>query len=151
MLRLLDGVTFHQALLFCNDRPQAAALAKRLCDGGYPAAFLSADLPQAERSALVRRMHSFQLRVLVATDLLARGVDFGRVSLVVQMQAAATSPPTSTASAAPAASAPSASRCCWSPTTRRRPRSRCSAAAASSRARCRGRSTSATTCSGSSG
>ena len=87
MLRLLDGVTFHQALLFCNDRPQAAALAKRLCDGGYPAAFLSADLPQAERSALMRKMHSFQLRVLVATDLLARGVDFGRVSLVVQMQA----------------------------------------------------------------
>ena len=87
VLRLLDGVTFHQALLFCNDRPQAAALAKRLCDGGYPAAFLSADLPQAERSALMRRMHSFQLRVLVATDLLARGVDFGRVSLVVQMQA----------------------------------------------------------------
>ena len=64
----------------------AAALAKRLCAGGYPAAFLSADLPQAERSALMRKMHSFQLRVLVATDLLARGGDFGRVSLGVQMQ-----------------------------------------------------------------
>ena len=38
-------------------------------------------------AAVVSNDPRFQLRVLVATDLLARGVDFGRVSLVVQMQA----------------------------------------------------------------
>ena len=30
----------------------------------------------------VRKMHAFELRLLVCTDLLARGVDFGRVNLV---------------------------------------------------------------------
>ena len=85
VLRLLDELTFHQALVFCNGRPQAHRLASALARAGFPAAFISGDQPQAERTATMLKMRNFNLRVLVATDLLARGVDFGRVTLVMQL------------------------------------------------------------------
>ena len=85
-VRVLDSLTFHQALVFCNHHSAAAGLARALCDAGFPAAFVSGEHAQEERSAVVRRMHAFELRVLVCTDLLARGVDFGRVNLVLHLQ-----------------------------------------------------------------
>jgi len=85
-VRILDSLTFHQAIVFCNHHTSAAGLASVLCAAGFPAAFVSGEHAQEERSAVVRRMHSFELRVLVCTDLLARGVDFGRVNLVLHLQ-----------------------------------------------------------------
>ena len=82
-VRLLSTLCFHQAILFCNQPEQALQLAEALESAGFPSALISGSLPQAERTAAVRRMRAFHVRVLVATDLLARGVDFGRVTLVI--------------------------------------------------------------------
>jgi superfamily II DNA/RNA helicase len=60
-------------------------LARELAARGFPSAFISGALAHEERLATMRRMHAFELRVLVATDLLARGVDFGRVTLVTHL------------------------------------------------------------------
>lgn len=47
LMRLLGGVLFHQAVVFCNSRAAAEALANRLVAAGYPAAYLSgAHAPQ---------------------------------------------------------------------------------------------------------
>ena len=69
--------------MFCNRKPAAEWLARRLSAAGYPAAALSSDLSQPERMAAVAALREFRLRVLVATDVMARGVDLERVNLVV--------------------------------------------------------------------
>lgn len=83
VLRLLDTLSFHQAIVFCNQIEHATPLCDALNASGFPSALISGSLAQAERTATMRRMRAFHLRVLVATDLLARGVDFGRVTLVL--------------------------------------------------------------------
>jgi superfamily II DNA/RNA helicase len=83
VLYLLDTLDFHQSIVFCNQPEHAQKLVDALNGAGFPAALISGALSQSERHAAMRRMHAFHLRVLVATDLLARGVDFGRVTLVL--------------------------------------------------------------------
>ena len=85
VLELLDRVSFHQALVFCNRPDEGSRLARELAARGFPSAFISGALAHEERLATMRRMHAFELRVLVATDLLARGVDFGHVTLVTHL------------------------------------------------------------------
>jgi len=71
-----------QAVIFCNRKPTAEWLARRLSAAGYPSASLSSDLPQPERMAAVHALRMFKLRIIVATDVMARGVDLERVNLV---------------------------------------------------------------------
>ena len=85
VLELLERVSFHQALVFCNRPDEGSRLARELAARGFPSAFISGALAHEERLATMRRMHAFELRVLVATDLLARGVDFGHVTLVTHL------------------------------------------------------------------
>jgi len=85
VLRLLDEITFHQAIVFCNQPAHAMRLVSLLCAAGFPTAFISGAHTQDHRSTAIRKMRSFHLRVLVTTDLLARGVDFGHVTLVLQL------------------------------------------------------------------
>lgn len=83
IIRLLDSLEFHQAIVFCNHPEQAARLCRALNASGFPSEFISGAHTQSARNSAMQRMRAFDLRVLVATDLLARGVDFGRVTLVI--------------------------------------------------------------------
>ena len=82
LLQVVAGVAFHQAVVFAPSAAQAEALALRLTARGFPAAYIAGAAPQAERLAALRRARAFRCRVLVSTDLTARGVDLTRVNLV---------------------------------------------------------------------
>ena len=85
LARLLTTVAFNQALVFCNARTWAEALAARLTRHGFPAAFTCGSLPQRRRMEVMDSMRSFRTRVLVSTDLSARGLDLSVVNLVVSI------------------------------------------------------------------
>jgi len=55
-------------------------MAAGLSAAGFPAGYVSARLAQSERSGAVAQFRAFSLRLLVCTDLLARGVDFGETA-----------------------------------------------------------------------
>ena len=84
-LRLLDTLTFHQAIIFCNVPEVVTRLTEELNASGFPAAAISGQHTQTERTAVIERMRAFHLRVLVATDLIARGVDLNRVTLILHI------------------------------------------------------------------
>jgi ATP-dependent RNA helicase DDX20 len=84
LVRLLHAVRFHQAVVFCNQRWHAQQLVNTLTAAGFPARFTCGALAQPQRAAAMDAMRSFRLRVLVSTDLTARGVDLQHVNLVVQ-------------------------------------------------------------------
>ncbi|WIA31432.1 hypothetical protein OEZ86_002330 [Tetradesmus obliquus] len=85
LLQLLSTISFHQAVVFCNRKPAAEWLSRRLTAAGCPAAYLSADLPQEARMAAMEAVRGFRVRIIVSTDVMARGVDFDRVNLVVNL------------------------------------------------------------------
>ncbi len=52
--------TFPQAAVFCNRKSVAEWLARRVASAGFPAAYLGADLPQAERVAAMEDVRAFR-------------------------------------------------------------------------------------------
>ncbi|MFS0734274.1 DEAD/DEAH box helicase [Microbacterium sp. 1P10UB] len=78
-----DGKT----LVFARTRAYAEMLADDLADAGIPAVALHGDLNQAKRTRNLERLTSGRVRVLVATDVAARGIHVDDIDLVVQADA----------------------------------------------------------------
>eukprot|EP00873_Tetraselmis_striata_P041722 jgi/Tetstr1/461986/TSEL_007059.t1 len=85
LVELMSGMTFHQAVVFCNRKGDGERLAAKLTSSAFPAAYISGSRSQQERTSAMTQVRGFQRRVLVSTDLTARGVDLARVNLVVNL------------------------------------------------------------------
>jgi superfamily II DNA/RNA helicase len=70
-------------LVFCRTRRGAGKLAERLGRAGIPAEAMHGDLTQSAREKALRRFAKGTTRVLVATDVAARGIDLDDIGLVV--------------------------------------------------------------------
>lgn len=73
-------------ILFTRTKFQAKKLAKNLTQNGVPAAELHGNLSQNQRDRNLAAFDSGDVRVMVATDVAARGIDVGGVELVVQVE-----------------------------------------------------------------
>lgn len=83
LCRLLEVEDIKSALIFTRTKIGAAELADTLLSRGYPAEALHGDLSQDVRETVLRRFRRGQLIFLVATDVVARGVDIQDVSHVI--------------------------------------------------------------------
>jgi ATP-dependent RNA helicase RhlE len=81
-LRRADG----PVLVFVRTKSGAERLAKRLAASGLKAASLHADRTQAQRTQAVEGFRSGRYRVLVATDVAARGLDIDGITHVVNYE-----------------------------------------------------------------
>lgn len=72
-------------ILFTRTKYQAKKLAKNLIDNGIPAAQLHGNLSQGQRDRNLKAFADGKVRVMVATDVAARGMDVSGVDLVVQV------------------------------------------------------------------
>lgn len=72
-----------RSIVFANTKAETDKLAKLLSDGGIQAESIHGDLNQAQRERAVERLRSGQVRVLVGTDVAARGLDIPDVDLVL--------------------------------------------------------------------
>ena len=84
---LLDHIlterSVEQAVVFTSTQRDADWLADRLADMGHRVASLHGGMPQGRRSRVLQGLRTRQLRVLVATDVAARGIDVPTISHVV--------------------------------------------------------------------
>ena len=72
------------ALVFCATREGVSHLQASLLERGFSAVAISGDLSQAERTRALSAVREGRARVLVATDVAARGIDLPAVALVIQ-------------------------------------------------------------------
>jgi ATP-dependent RNA helicase DeaD len=72
-----------RALVFCATREEVARVHSVLLERGFAAAILSGELSQAERSRALWALRDGRARVLVATDVAARGLDLPSLDLVI--------------------------------------------------------------------
>ncbi|MFK7087709.1 DEAD/DEAH box helicase [Chromobacterium violaceum] len=80
---LLATRDWDKALVFVASRQAADRVADKLRRNGVPAAALHGDCSQGQRGQALADLKSGRLRVLVATDVAARGIDIARLPLVV--------------------------------------------------------------------
>ena len=82
LTRLFEIEPIKSALIFARTRAETATLANELVVRGIPAEAIHGDLDQNARERVLGRFRANQLKVLVATDVAARGLDIDDISHV---------------------------------------------------------------------
>jgi translation initiation factor 4A len=83
---LYQQLNISQALIYCNKRQRADWLAEKMSQQGFPLSVIHGEMDVEERK---KRMNDFRkgaVRVMISTDLLARGIDVQQVSLVINYE-----------------------------------------------------------------
>ena len=83
LLKLLKGEEMHDALVFTRTKHRANKLAKFLGDQGIKVDRIHGNRSQSQRTEALRGFKSGKFRVLVATDIAARGIDVTALGHVV--------------------------------------------------------------------
>ena len=85
--RLLDKIVcdkeMEQVIIFAATKRSTEKLAKSLQEQGHKASFLHGDLPQSKRNRIVQDLRNGKVKILVATDVAARGLDIPAISHVI--------------------------------------------------------------------
>jgi ATP-dependent RNA helicase RhlB len=86
-MKLLVGIIKREdpesTLIFCNTKRYAEIVAKRLRLNGMESEFIMGDLPQPMRLKIIDSIKTGKIRILVATDVAARGLDIEDLAMVV--------------------------------------------------------------------
>jgi len=80
---LYDTLTITQAVIFCNTRRKVGWLTNKMRDANFTVASMHGEMPQKEREAIMQEFRDGKQRVLITTDVWARGLDVSQVSLVI--------------------------------------------------------------------
>ena len=83
LVRLIDIAPDFYGLVFTQTKNDADIVSRQLDERGYEAAALHGDIPQSQREKILSRFRLKKTRVLVATDVAARGIDITGLSHVV--------------------------------------------------------------------
>merc|ERR1712205_110240 len=80
---LYETLTITQAIIYCNTRRKVDWLTDNMTQKDFTVSAMHGDMDQKERDIIMREFRSGSSRVLITTDLLARGIDVQQVSLVI--------------------------------------------------------------------
>jgi ATP-dependent RNA helicase DeaD len=83
LLQIIEVENPESAIVFCNTRDETKRVALQLQDRGFKADWLNADLSQAEREQVMKRLRDEDMRFLVCTDVAARGIDVSHLTHVI--------------------------------------------------------------------
>jgi superfamily II DNA/RNA helicase len=84
---IADHPEYHSILIFSSTKRKVSEIVRGLRSRNYLVEGISSDLEQKEREAVLLRFRSRNTRVLVATDVLSRGIDIKDINLVINFDA----------------------------------------------------------------
>jgi translation initiation factor 4A len=80
---LYETLTITQAIIYCNTRRKVDWLTDQMNAKDFTVSSMHGDMGAPEREVIMKEFRSGSSRVLITTDLLARGIDVQQVSLVI--------------------------------------------------------------------
>jgi translation initiation factor 4A len=83
LMDLYQTITVTQAIIYCNTRKKVEYLNDCMTSRGFLVSQIHGDMDQKERSSVMSNFRNGKTRVLLATDIIARGIDVQQVSLVI--------------------------------------------------------------------
>ncbi len=82
-INLLKGRNLKSVIVFCSTKIAAKQLGRQLKREGLKAEDIHSDLSQKEREEIMLKFRNRKLNILVATDLLSRGIDIDNIELII--------------------------------------------------------------------
>lgn len=89
LTHVLKSIQYVQALVFCDQIAKCEPIATHLKSEGLDVTYVSSAMSQKERQLAVDQLCAKRVKILVSSDLTARGIDADNVNLVVNVDAAA--------------------------------------------------------------
>jgi len=83
LMDLYESVSIAQSVIFANTRRKVDWIADQLNRNNHTVSFMHADMPKGEREKVMNTFRTGSSRVLVTTDLVARGIDVHHVNIVI--------------------------------------------------------------------
>ncbi|XP_040981017.1 ATP-dependent RNA helicase DDX25 isoform X4 [Aquila chrysaetos chrysaetos] len=83
LCNIYGSITIGQAMIFCQTRRSADWLSVEMSQDGHQVAILTAELTVAQRADVIQRFRDGKEKVLIATNVCARGIDVQQVTIVV--------------------------------------------------------------------
>ena len=80
---IYDNLSFAQSIIYCNSKKIVDDLSIKLQRREFPISYIHGDMSQEHRNEIMEKFRSGEARVLISTDLLARGIDVQQVSVVI--------------------------------------------------------------------
>ena len=83
LTELYETIEIQACIIYANSRKRVEDLAMKMTEDNHTVSFIHGDMPQKEREGIMEQFRLGSTRVLITTDLLARGIDVQTVSLVI--------------------------------------------------------------------
>jgi superfamily II DNA/RNA helicase len=83
LLDLYENISINQAIIFVNSKPKVDELEARLKEKNYAISTIHGGMSQLKRNKILDNFRKASSRILIATDVLSRGIDIQQVSLVI--------------------------------------------------------------------
>eukprot|EP00831_Metopus_contortus_P042650 TRINITY_DN3394_c0_g2_i1.p1 TRINITY_DN3394_c0_g2~~TRINITY_DN3394_c0_g2_i1.p1 ORF type:complete len:292 (-),score=57.31 TRINITY_DN3394_c0_g2_i1:132-1007(-) len=83
---IYKNLEIQQALIYCNSRKRVEYLANEMKKNNFTVSSIHGEMKYEERSKIMKEFRTGSSRVLISTDLLARGIDVQQVSLVINFE-----------------------------------------------------------------
>lgn len=83
LMDLYDRISINQSIIFVNNRRKVEWLSKKMESNGFTVSSIHASLEKDVRESIMSQFRNGKTRVLISTDLLARGIDVHHVSVVI--------------------------------------------------------------------
>jgi translation initiation factor 4A len=81
-----EHLSIQQATIFVNTRARAEWLGEQMRSRGFDLDFIHGDMSVSERKSRMQEFRSGKCRVLISTDLIARGIDVQQISVVINFE-----------------------------------------------------------------
>ena len=86
LMELYGKLDINQAIIYCNTKKAVVELEKEMKENDFVISVLHGDMDQEERNTIMKQFRQAATRVLITTDLLARGIDVQQVELVINFE-----------------------------------------------------------------
>lgn len=83
LIDLFSEIPVYQMMIYCNSKKNTDILCRQLQHSDIPCSSIHSDMSSEDRRDIMKKFRSGEVRVLITTDLLCRGIDVQQVSLVI--------------------------------------------------------------------
>jgi translation initiation factor 4A len=83
LVELYNNIDIQQCIIYCNKKQRVDELTEKMKSKNFTVSSMHGDMDQDQRDLIMREFRTGSSRVLITTDLLARGIDIQQVSLVI--------------------------------------------------------------------
>ena len=80
---IYENMTINQSIIYCNQKRNVDYLYKKLTEQHFVCSCIHGNMDYSERNQVMKKFRTGEARVLISTDLLARGIDVQQVSVVI--------------------------------------------------------------------